>query len=245
MKSADRVFDILELLLHQPEGLSAHDMSKQLGIANSSMHALIQTMEERRYIRLLSSRRWVIGTKFVEFTQVLTNQSLQSSAKPMMDKLAGLFNENVHLAVLDGLHVVYVAVHETKHPLRYHVQVGEMQPAHITGVGKVLLSQFTEERIREMYKDFVFDRITDTTIVTMEALVQESKLVRQQGYAVDNGESYEGARCYAAPIYNAIGQMVASISVSIPFFRLEQDQVARIIRSVIDAGIAIGNHIHR
>ena len=54
--------------------------------------------------------------------------------------------------------------------------------------------------------------LTDKTITTKGALVQELDYVRKQGYALDNEECEEGLRCVAVPVYDYTGKAVVAIS---------------------------------
>ena len=160
----------------------------------------------------------------IEFIGLFTNEPLLAAAKPIMRSIAQQVNENVHLAILDGLDIVFIACEQTTHPIRYHVEVGQTQPAHITGVGKVLLSQFSDKTIKEMYADFPFTKLTANTIDSITKLTDTLKTIRSLGYGLDDNESYMGSKCYAGPIYNANQRMIASLSISIPFVRNEQDR---------------------
>lgn len=224
VKSADRVFDILEELAKRPEGLSLQEIGQRLGIAGSSIHALVQTMAHRKYVKINEARKITLGNKFYEFIGLFANEPLLAAAKPFMKSIAQQVNENVHLAILDGLDIVFIACEQTTHPIRYHVEVGQTQPAHITGVGKVLLSQFSDKMIKEMYADFPFTKITENTIVSVTKLIDTLKVIRSRGYGLDDNESYMGSKCYAGPLYNANQRMIASLSISIPFVRNEQDR---------------------
>lgn len=242
VKSADRVFDILELLIQYPDGMTTHEIGKRLGIAGSSIHALIKTMAARRYVRETSSRHIVLGTKFYEFAQSFAREPLLLQCKPAMNRLADMFNENVHVAVLDGKYAVFIAVHETTHPIRYHNKVGSAQHAHATAVGKMLLSRCSDETIRKMYDGFAFVPLTGHTITSVGQLVEQLRCIRERGYSVDNGESYEGSRCYAAPIYSG-KELAAGISISIPHFRMEVHREQAMIDAVVEAGRQISRQL--
>lgn len=234
VKSADRVFDIMEEIIKHEEGMHIRELGKKLNIADSSIHALVHTMLHRKYLKMDESRKLFLGPKFYQFCNRMSANPLVIYSKPLMKDLKNRFNENVHLAVLDGLDVVYIAYEQSTHPVRYHVEIGKSQPAHVTGVGKMLLSAYPEHKIRELYREYNFEKFTPATIASADELVAELERVRQRGYSVDDGESYDGTKCFAAPIYDASGKMIASMSISIPFVRFDDDRDQEMIAAIKD-----------
>jgi DNA-binding IclR family transcriptional regulator len=59
--------------------------------------------------------------------------------------------------------------------------------------------------------------------------------VRERGYAIDEEEIELGLKCVAAPVRNAADEVVAAISLSGPKFRLDGDEMKRIVRLVLAA----------
>ena len=51
-------------------------------------------------------------------------------------------------------------------------------------------------------------------------LKEHLKLVRKQGFAIDDEENEKGIRCVAAPVRNEAGKVVSAISISGPAFRM-------------------------
>ena len=54
------------------------------------------------------------------------------------------------MAILEGDEVVYVAQVPSRHSMRMFTEVGRRVQPHCTGVGKALLSQLPDERVKEI-----------------------------------------------------------------------------------------------
>ena len=67
--------------------------------------------------------------------------------------------------------------------------------------------------------------------------------VREQGYAVAVDELEIGLTAVAAPIRNAHGDVVASMSVSGPSFRLPEDRVGEVVRLVVTAAVEVSHRL--
>ncbi|MBP1153610.1 MULTISPECIES: IclR family transcriptional regulator [unclassified Paenibacillus] len=235
VKSADRVFDILEELVKHNDGLHIRELGKKLNIADSSIHALVHTMLQRRYLKMDESRKLFLGSKFYQFSNMMSATPLVPIAKPIMKQIKIKFNENVHLAVLDGLDIVYVAYEESTNPLRYHMEVGRAQSAYVTAVGKMLLSAHSNDQIRMLYAGYTFEKMTPNTITNLDDLIAELERIRERGYSKDDGESYEACICFAAPIYDSTNHMIASMSISIPFVTAQEKREPEMIATIKEA----------
>jgi hypothetical protein len=93
----------------------------------------------------------------------------------------------------------------------------------------VLLAYQPESVIASIMAQTGLSRYTETTITDLGHLQQELELIRQQGYAVDNGEQEEGVRCLAAPVYGLKGRVVAAVSVSGPSSRLDSGHIPTLL----------------
>ena len=120
----------------------------------------------------------------------------------------------MYLAVLDGAEAVYVAKVESSHAVRLVSRVGLRLPLYCTGLGKALLAGMDESRAARLIDLQSFERRTDRTILSKQALLGELEATRERGYAVDLGENEVGVRCVAAAVPGRDGRPVAAVSVS-------------------------------
>ena len=146
VKSAARVFDVFGLLVHHPDGLSLTEISDALAFPKSSAHGLLNTMVARGYLREgLRDRTYRLGPALFELgSAYIASTDLVSDGWEIVRATARACNETVHLAVLDGSDVLYVAKEESTNTIRMVSAVGKRVPAYATGVGKILLANFAE-----------------------------------------------------------------------------------------------------
>jgi IclR family acetate operon transcriptional repressor len=150
------------------------------------------------------------------------------------------FNETVNLGILDGYDVVYVEMVESHHTLRMQATLGSRDPAYSTALGKAM-SAFMEEPARHLPA-----RLTPRTVFTLHtraSVMQALEQARQLGYALDDQENEDGARCVGAPIFEYPGRVTAAISVSAPASRLGREQVSEVAVAVREAASAISRQL--
>ena len=77
--------------------------------------------------------------------------------------------------------------------------------------------------------------MTKRTITTQAKLEKELARVREQGYAMEDGEITEGLRCVAVPIWDGTGSVRYAVSVSGQIPNMGGERLERIIRELQQA----------
>ena len=150
-------------------------------------------------------------------------------ATPLLQELVAISGETANLTVMEGQSAVYVAQAQPARTVRMFTELGNRVPLHSTGCGKVLLAYQPESVITSIIAQTGLPRYTETTITDAGQLQQELELIRQQGYAMDNGEQEEGVRCLAVPVYGPKGKVVAALSISGPSSRLDSRHIPTLL----------------
>jgi IclR family acetate operon transcriptional repressor len=135
--------------------------------------------------------------------------------------------------------VLYVDVIESPHEFRLSSRVGTRRSLHVTALGKALAAFLPAELRASVLSTIKFQPATPKTIMNLVQFRQELEKIRRQGYAVDDEEAVQGARCVSAPILNADREPIAAVSVSGPVTRVSPNQVAALAGAVNSAARAI------
>jgi DNA-binding IclR family transcriptional regulator len=162
-------------------------------------------------------------------------------ARPLCKQLASATGETVNLATLSGSSALYLDQVAGPSALQPHNWVGQHIPLHATSNGKVLLSSLTPERLDEVLHGL--PAYTELTITKRSALRGELDVVREQGYAVAVDELEVGLTAVAAPLRNAHSDVIASLSVSGPTFRLGPEKLDRVVPLLLRAAEEISHRL--
>lgn len=223
IKSADRTLLILQAVA-KAQPVSMRQLRDQLDIPRSSLHGLLQVMTESGFLDLNQSGDYNIGLKAFEVgTAWSRSVSVESAAAQHLRRLVDEANQIAHVGVLDNTDVIYILKQENPSPVRLVSAVGKRLPAHATALGKVLLSSLPDAIIAKRYAGMEFFRMTDTTLCDLDSLLKAVGSARYAGMSIDRGESTPGVTCFAAPIFERGGDMVAALSVSV----IDADPAAR------------------
>jgi IclR family transcriptional regulator, KDG regulon repressor len=220
------------------------DVALALGIAKSSAHDLLSSLT---YVGLLSQTdegRYRLGWKVVTLSEtLLATTEIRTVARPIMEQLMHVYQETLHLAILEKGQVVYLDKLEGKQTIRVELTgLGTHLYPHCSGLGKVLLAYLPWECVEGIIKAQGLPRFTEQTIVEADLLKTELDKIRQRGYAYDLGEIIPDLRCVAVPIRNYANKVIAAISMSVPSYRFDRAR-ATYRNATIHAGKLISNHM--
>lgn len=239
--AVDRALAILQLLAAHHRGLGVSEISRVLGEAKSSLHAVLTTLQQRGFvIKDGTTKRYQLGPQALVVGAAYGRQThLLDAFDAVATELVRSCGETVQLAMLHGRHILYIGKHDGTHHVRLAAQIGGQLPAHATALGKALLSGLSDTALEQLLADVPLERLTERTITGLPQLRCELATVRAQGYAADNGEVSPELRCVSAPVRDAAGTIVAAISVSVPITRIDDQRAADLAQLVINGACAI------
>lgn len=184
-----------------------------------------------------------IGLRVWELGQLVHEPlRIREVALPAMRDLRDRFNETVNLGVLDGIEVVYLEITESRRSLRMQAQLGGRDPIYSTALGKAVLALKPEDQWPAHLPAVLAPR-TERTLTSLGRLRQDLAQVRERGFAFDDEENEEGARCIAAPIVNHAGQAMAAVSLASPAGRMPDRLLPKAAAAVKATAAAISERL--
>ena len=235
-----KVLRILEALQGSSSGLGLKAICDQTGINKSTAHRFLKHLERERYLLRTEAGAYLIGPRLSQLSARGNQEAtLQAVARPILWDLWKSTHETVNLGVLDQGTVLYLDVIESPHEFRLSSRVGTRRSVHVTALGKALVAFLPKETRQTILDSIAFQAATPKTIGNLVQFRQELEKISRQGYAVDDEEAVQGARCVSAPILNSKGAPVAAVSVSGPVTRVTPALVSALAGAVTSAARAI------
>lgn len=222
-RSSDKLLGIIELLSVQDEPMRLQDLSRAVGMNESTTLRYLTTLMNNDYIyQDVVTGRYCLTLKLCAIAaNVSRRNSLRNLCLPYLRSLANEFSESVNVTEEYDMEVVYIeAINGPQQLLMTTRRPGDVCPMHCTAAGKLMLLEYSERDIRNLIATKGLKQMTENTITSQEDLRNELAIVRKQGYAFDNEEYERGARCVAAPIIDYSSRIIGAISVSGPVTRM-------------------------
>jgi DNA-binding IclR family transcriptional regulator len=113
---------------------------------------------------------------------------------------------------------------ETPAPLRFYLHSGSRVPVHCSASGKLFLAGMTPSQRQRLLAHAPLEAFTPKTLTDLDALEEEIKQVKRQGFALDNEEFLPGLMCVAVLVPSPSGRSNLCVAVQAPIMRLTPDK---------------------
>jgi DNA-binding IclR family transcriptional regulator len=227
--------EILDWVADSPEPTTSKKLREIFKFSKSTLYNLVYTLVNVGYLEKDALGRYTIGIRcFKTGNAFRVSNPFMVKAKEIVEELNMLSNETTHLAVLEGIDVVYIYKFDSTHAIRIYSQVGKKIPAHTTAIGKALLSGYSDDEIRRLYPEVKLPALTRNSITSVKVLIDQLREVRRTAIAYEQEESTPYVKCVAAPVMNSKEIPIAGISVALPVYREDED-VKKIIPLLLEA----------
>ena len=227
IQSLGRAFGILEEVARHRDGIGLADLSRLVGLHNSTTFHLAKTMAALGYVRQeKDTKRYRIGRPlFALAASALDEIEMINVATPILEELARQTGECSHFAVRMGDAIVVIA--RTSGPGAFQLadRVGVVRPAHCTALGKAILAALPPDQLAGLLKRTGLKPSTEKSITEIPVLLREIEEIKRTAIAFDDGEFNLEVRCIAVPVKNFTGKVIGALGVSGPVWRLSNQAV--------------------
>ena len=221
--AADQTLAILMHLAAQRGPVPAATIASALGIPRSTVYHLLAVMQERGFVvHLPEERRYGLGIAAFELSSGFSRQQpLARLGRPLVAALVDRLGESGHLAVLHGRDVLYLVEERAPRRPSLVTDVGVRLPAHLTATGRAMLAVLPPAQLRALYPD----RAAFAGRPAVDGAEQEWSygrlkrvlaVVREQGWAGEDGEVTGGLASVGAVVVDHLGWPAAAIAITYP-----------------------------
>ncbi len=210
---ADRLLTLLGLLIDRGR-LSVSEATQLLGIDRSNAYRNMKKLEEYGFAAR-TGRRYVSGRRFLP-QSFLTPYAVAEFSRGILQELVRLTGASAHLCMLSPHGATFVAQENAAGPICVSQPIGKEEPFHCTAYGKVMLAYLPDPLRETLVAGIGFERFTERTIGSREELAAQLALIRECGYAVDEGEYHPNLACICVPVFDSRRVSVYALGLSKP-----------------------------
>lgn len=234
MESTRKIFLILEKLAVKGEA-TITELSNDLHFGPSLVHRLLAVLRDLGYVgQDANSKKYFATLKLFEIGSMVRGRlNVVKISHPLMENLSEKIRETSLLGFLDEFEAVYVDKVDAGNTLKIDLTIGLRVPAYCTALGKILLADLPLDLLEEYVRNRTFKSFTSSTITSPNKLIQHLTRVREQGFALDEGELEDSVRCIAAPVRDDNGKVIAAAGVAGPSMRLTPEKLASLVEPVM------------
>ncbi len=244
-----RAVQILDMFsLRRPEW-GIRELGRELGINPSTVYRMVTTLYQAGYLeRNADTQLYSLGPKVMKLASLYTHfNPLPSLARRVFENYAHRFGYNYYLGSLVHYEMVYLAVFDGQGPIKIVVEPGGTTAIHTTAIGKILLANKPDEFIRQFLDTSELKQYTPRSISDPDRLWEQIQLIRQQGYAINDGEHYDEVGSVGVPVRDSRGRINLAVSLAYPRHliyekRLMLDELVSLAKEVAnEIAIRIGS----
>lgn len=223
-------------------------LAAETRLPKGTLHRMLKALIAEGLVRYQASdRTYHLGLELLSLAcQVLEELDIRDIAREELVRLRDLTGEAVHLAIRDDLRAVYIEVVESGLAVGPIARIGSSSLLHNSAVGKAIAAFLGPAERAEALRRLPMERSTEHTITSRRTLAAHLDAVARQGYALNEQEESLGIHGIAAPVFNHLGVVVASVCTTIPSYRYDASALPANAAAVMDAAAAISRRMgHR
>lgn len=230
----ERGVRILDFVARSKTFPTLSDLSRELDIARSSAHVLCATLVQLELLIKRSDQTYQLGPHVMRWSNAFSSQSdVAAEFSSIWDQGTELPGATITLSVIEGTEVVYLAARNSavSHSL-FEFRAGMRLPAAFTATGKAFLSYMPEVEVRKLYTEGFPRPRTSHSVQGVEALLEELRSVRKNGYSCDDQQVSDGLVCFGAAVLNPRNRPIAGIAVSVLAEQLTPNERERLAANI-------------
>jgi DNA-binding IclR family transcriptional regulator len=213
-----RTLDVLEALVDSEDGLTLTELARKARVPLATCASIAYTLEQRGY-----AARTIVGrSHFWHATlgiyglaaRLIRNVDIPTVAQDELKDLANRIGMPVHIGVMSGASVVYVAKAASSGFVQFNTYPGKTAPYNVTALGKAIAANLDEERLRPLLGQMVVGTGPGAIATGVEGFLEQLAEVRSLGYAVEREEDQEDISCVAVPFFDASGEAAGAVGVT-------------------------------
>jgi IclR family acetate operon transcriptional repressor len=235
--SVDKALRLLVLVAERQGGVRIGEAASALGVAPSTAHRLLQMLALHGFASQdPATKVYHPGSSIARLTNPL--ERLRQLALPHLRKLVDEFGETVHLAALEQASARTLFSVESPHLLRVGDRSGHTQPAHMSAMGRVLLSGSDASEVVAMVQ-------AGGSEVDAATIEQSLADIAEKGYMLQHGEVESGVSALAVPVRGASDSVEFAIGITYPTGRIPADAIGDLAASMKRAAAQLENELRR
>ncbi|MCP4559094.1 MAG: helix-turn-helix domain-containing protein [Bosea sp.] len=211
-----RGIDVLGCFDGDHRRMNLSQVAERVGLSRGTTRRFLLTLESLGLLESDGKLFWMTS-KVLRFANAyLSAFGLGDAAKAVLRRLAEDVLESASMSVLDGGVITYVARADPPRRLASAVglHIGSQLPAHCASMGRVLLAAMDDEALQDWLRRHPLEPVTERTLTDPVAWRAEIAQIRQNGYAILDGEMETGVRSLAVPVRDRTGRTIAAVNVA-------------------------------
>jgi IclR family KDG regulon transcriptional repressor len=227
--TVSRALSVLTFVAESKDPIGVKDIAAALRLPMSTSHRLLDLLLEGGFVEKDEGRRrYSIGMEFLRLANLTSQRTTYAAAiQPVLDGITKATGETTMYAeyLPSKQAAMYSAKSDSPHSLRFKVQLFQETPLEWAASGSAILAFLAADVQAEIQ---AAGRTSPTTKkrLSRAAFFERIDTIRQNGYAVSEGEELADSIGIAVPVMFGGQQAGASLTLTVPKVRFVRSHLA-------------------
>lgn len=235
LKTLSLSLEVLKMFTKDKPTWGGRELAAELNENHTKIYRILETLEKHKFLmKNKETKKYSLGFAVWELGNTISEKfNIKEVIRPILDKVSQNTKESVFLTILDGEEGLTFDAVEANTTVRFSVSIGSRTPLYSGASYRSILAHLPEEYINS-YLEKKFIKYTEKTMVDPDVIRADLIEIRKNGYAVSEGEFTEDVIAVAIPIFHK-ESVIASLTVSGPKYRIEDDHIQLFITELMNA----------
>jgi len=227
-----RVADILRAFVEGEDSISIKDLSKQLALAPSTLHRLLDQLVTAGLIERSSGRRYRVSGEFSRIGALAARKAgMLRLARPVVQEVARETTETCMLGMLlpHTLTMMFVEKAVASAPVPYQIRMLRSRSLLWGATGLCLLAWLGRDAVERVLRRGELSPLDGKAPPSSMELAERLAQIRAQGYALTRGEQTQDAVGIAAPVFGADQKIVGDLCITLPRSRFSEAHQGQLV----------------
>jgi DNA-binding IclR family transcriptional regulator len=238
VKSALRVFDLLEFFAEWRRPATVSEICLSLGWPQSSTSVLLRSLADSGYLDHDPRSRMYVPTARVTLATAWIQDHLYSdhSLLRLMEQVLAATGHTVMIGTRKGVQVRYLHVLQSTREHRLLARIGSLRPLFRTAAGKMLLTTLSDREVAQLLQRANALETDKALRLEPTAVKHEVAQNRAAGYALSEGTSIPGAAALAVllPAGRDRAPMTLSLGGPVNEVLAERERLLAVLREAVE-----------
>lgn len=246
IQSVQRAIDIINCFNDSDIELSLNEITEKLVLNKSTVHGIINTLHNNRYLQQNSNGNYMLGQALFNKSIYAIHASksrLRSLSKSYMTRISNKYKCTSHVFALEGTRLQFL---DMALPINsYYVispALSDVMHLYCTASGKIVLSYMSIHERNEYFERTDLKPHTPKTLVTKEDITRNIDSIIEKGYSLENEEIEEGCISIAVPILTCEESLFGTLSITGSKVKVHGKE-EEIVQDLMDASKRIASQI--
>jgi DNA-binding IclR family transcriptional regulator len=236
LKTLSSALDILKMFTREKPEWGGRELATHLQENYTKIYRILETLVNHNFLaKDPHTKKYSLGYAILELGMIKNEGiNVKQVINPILEKLSIETDESVFLTVLDKDQARILDAVETKNTVKFSVTIGSTAPLYAGASYRSILAFMPEDFIEAILVPENLHKFTEHTITNPDELKAELQKIRDQGWAISQGEHSKDVMAIAVPLFIK-NKIIGSLTVSGPIYRITDEKIKTFLDELLKA----------